>query len=162
MINLSITLYYHGNLYYKLLPQMRFTDKAINLPESASCCCCCCTARLHACRKKQTAVCRVGIFHVNPRFHPIDKGWNLGLTWKFPCPEFRPHVWPINMSISPSSPSTVSSHTDSWLNIIIYQVYAESNNLNQIWVHLLLSLTYKHASFLWWWLAEIIEKLACL
>ena len=26
----------------------------------------------------------VGSFHVNPRFHPTDVGWNLGLKWKLP------------------------------------------------------------------------------
>ena len=28
------------------------------------------------------------IFHVNPRFHHIHVGWNLGLTWKIATPAF--------------------------------------------------------------------------
>ena len=31
----------------------------------------------------QVAFPRVGIFLVNPRFHPRPVGWNLGLAWKF-------------------------------------------------------------------------------
>ena len=27
-------------------------------------------------------------FHVNPRFHPTNVGWNLGLTQKIPTPNF--------------------------------------------------------------------------
>ncbi len=48
----------------------------------------------------------VGHFRVDPRFHPMVGGQNLGLTWEFPTPKdgrdvpdtslIPPHPLPIN------------------------------------------------------------------